>query len=506
MTITGKFFLLPCKVLSSSMESFINNVVINIPKVKSVGFARGIFKVGTTWDNSLMKHLPNTSSQTFFNTTMTESDKSLVLQSSNYTEYGVDELLILSNETELFSWTTPLTATNMSQHQMNNESLRRSSSRKTNQELDEADGKDYNRFHEQVWPNVFFPLLFLTPVFIAWCVARKKSPEKWWNVPEFTSIIVIGEGIALFIFFISILSGVYHDQCVAGNGALTVHIDAIRLVSQATDSSWFDSSDEVQIFMGSGVTPDAPMCKYAPENREDFYSMSEGQRHVVEHVKMNSFYDWPIYIKLVELDSGLLGADDESEMYKISSKQLAHIRYAIHQGYIKKYKLSRVLTVKGGNIFSENKVLGLIAPLLCVSVFDVFPGIGQTVTRAIDSTRVGRAYHAVYRRLGKVDKGLAYSMIGMEMITQGCSEDCLYNALHGKKRGTTLELLKPYATQANGFRKLYDHYYSAMEVAAQVSDYLEICLNEFVGEASDARYKVPTYHSFFFLELLYFFY
>jgi hypothetical protein len=167
-------------------------------------------------------------------------------------------------------------------------------------EVSFSSGKDYNTFDEQLWPKIFFPIVSVLPLIIAV------------SMFDITRALVICVPCVSFILLVGGLSGAFQDQCVTGNGALRVHIDSIHLTSEPTDSSWFNTHDEIQVKMGSGVTTAAPICQYTMEE-DEHYSMGEGDRILPHGVEVNSFYDWPITVQLVEKDSGLTGEDDTSK-------------------------------------------------------------------------------------------------------------------------------------------------------------------------------------------------
>lgn len=454
-----------CKLLPTTVSQFGQNyrnnhtILVNQPRMRTIGITMATFKID-------------------------RANKTTVLQTSNYSEIGQNWMLNFDSDS---GFTDTVAVGSLRRSPSHHHVL--SSADSDSSDINDGDnvfGTEYNTFDDQLWPKIYFPIIaFVT---VVCCVFA------CFGVPELL-------GVALFVVIvlgvICGVSGIYQDQCVTGNGALRVHVDSIHLLTKPTDSSLFNTHDEILIVMKSGVTNDAPICQYAV-SEDKHYSMAKGDRILTKGVEVNSFYDWPIHIQLVELDSGLTGDDDKSNMYTFSSNQLAHLRYAIHHGYITKYKIIRTLTVKGGNVFTENKIMGLIAPLLCISVFDLVSGASKykavaKVQHAIDATTIGRAYSHVFDKINKVDKTVSYGMIGMDIITTGsCDYDCLFDAIYSHDRSYTLEALRPFAADISSYDTMFDYYFDTSDVLAKISEHMEICLNQFAG-AYDARYTLQMH-------------
>jgi|LakMenEpi03Aug12_release.lakeMendotaPanAssembly.Ray.scaffolds.fasta_scaffold1927747_2 hypothetical protein len=68
-----------------------------------------------------------------------------------------------------------------------------------------------------------------------------------------------------------------------------------------------------------------------------------------------------------------MGKDDGGK-YEISKDQLARFREAIDNGLVDHIDIKARITVKGGDVFTENKLLGFISKNLCVSALDFATG------------------------------------------------------------------------------------------------------------------------------------
>eukprot|EP00746_Dinoflagellata_sp_MGD_P007464 gnl/MRDRNA2_/MRDRNA2_114776_c0_seq1.p1 gnl/MRDRNA2_/MRDRNA2_114776_c0~~gnl/MRDRNA2_/MRDRNA2_114776_c0_seq1.p1 ORF type:complete len:545 (-),score=92.78 gnl/MRDRNA2_/MRDRNA2_114776_c0_seq1:270-1904(-) len=195
----------------------------------------------------------------------------------------------------------------------------------------------------------------------------------------------MGMGI-LWITAGGLVFGCYQDQCNAGNGpVMTFEIHRLQLIGPPTDA---DSEDEITIHASCG------MCSL----KTDELTMKAGQIRDISFT-INTFFNKPFEAHLVDADEGFEGADDESEKYFLTSEQLAVYRHMLYTGQVEKIDIMETVVVKGGNIFSENPLLGFISDVLCVSAVDFVlgPWLGKILKVGMPGSKV----------LGKVGGRLA---------------------------------------------------------------------------------------------------
>jgi len=124
--------------------------------------------------------------------------------------------------------------------------------------------------------------------------------------------------------------------------------------------------------------------------------------------------------------------DDLSEPYSISSKQLAVFRRQLTSGVMSHVDIDHTFLVKGGSVWTENRLLGFAAGFLCVNAVDFVLGpwtskLFKAGKLALNAKKVAKTYKGVHKayEAGKLTK----KSIGKQLLA--------YQLREGAKRSIT---------------------------------------------------------------------
>lgn len=324
------------------------------------------------------------------------------------------------------------------------------------------------------------------------------------------AVIVVAVGVTVLAIFI--------NQCLVGAGdSVHVQVDSIHLSSHPTDNVLFGwesifgkPSDEISVKIQSGF------CKASNHPEE----IKEGQTiNFGSTLSINTFFHMGFSFWLEESDSFFEGSDDYSKTITVSGDKVDRMREAFDNGLTDNVKLDYAVTVKGANIFQENKWFGFIAENLCVSALDFLAGpwTSKAVGKAIlfKSGDMARLYKTVGKQFqqGMLTKKSLFKSLLAYQIRAGAKSAVLNPVLGNmndlvkewalnqttldEKINETVTALKEGAIFAVAGQEGLDLYRDVNEELARwagymekLTDSLEFCLSEVLPPSTDALYHV----------------
>ena len=339
-------------------------------------------------------------------------------------------------------------------------------------------------------------------------------------------VCCIGTGVLILVIAL-IMSAIYVSQCVIGLGeSVHVHVDSMHLTSHPTDNVLFGwewlfgkPNDEISITISSGF------CKATIEPRD----IQENQVITFgENLTINTFFGRGFSFRLQELDSGFEGADDYSQPVYVAPHKLKAMREAFDNDVTDHIQLSYHVTVKGANIFQENKWLGFLAENLCINVLDFIAGpwtgkafaVGKAVVfKSGDIARLYKAIEVPFKA-GTLTKQtvfksvLAYQLKAGAMaavkrplkrkMTEYVKEWVLSKTTLDETVNEIDEQIDDAVTQLKEsaiyavageegvdiYRAIKEEIAEASRFLASLTDSLEFCLSEILPPSKDALYIV----------------
>ena len=314
------------------------------------------------------------------------------------------------------------------------------------------------------------------------------------------------------------LLGIYINQCLVGAGdSLHVQVDSLQLLTHPTDNVFLGweslfgkPADEISVKIYSGI------CAATNQPRD----IQEGQKiKFGDSLSINTFFSTGFSFQLEEADSGFEGANDYSETISISADKLDKMREAFDNGLMDYIKLDYGVTVKGANIFQENRWFGFLAENLCVSALDFVTGpwTSKAIGKAIlfKSGDMAKLYKTVGKHYVKGDltKGRLFKALLTYQIRAGSKAAVLNPAIRNmyelvkewalskttldEKLDETVTYLKEgavFAVSGQEGLDLYREVNNEIEKWAgymeTLTDSLEFCLSEVLPPSRDALYHI----------------
>ena len=329
-----------------------------------------------------------------------------------------------------------------------------------------------------------------------------------------------GGGVAVVLVVLAgvIVLSIWISQCHVGAGdSLHVQADSVHLLTRPTDNVLFgwDSvfgrpSDEISLKMSSGWCS----ASHRPLEIKQDQKLEYG-----DTVSINTWFRMGFKFQLEEDDSGFEGANDYSEVTEVSEAKMDLIRFAFDNGIANKFELDYTVTVKGANIFQENKWFGFLADNLCVSALDFAfgPWTRQAFGKALlfksgDMAKLYKTLRLQYQA-GTITKGSIFKSVltyqikagGKKAIINPLRQNMVDIASEWALNQTSLDEninemvtdLKEggvYAATGQRGLDLYREVNSELDklsnLLGQVTDALEFCLSEVLPPSQDARYHV----------------
>ena len=310
--------------------------------------------------------------------------------------------------------------------------------------------------------------------------------------------------------------GIWINQCIVGAGdSLHVQTDTIHLMSRPTDNVflgwewlWGKPTDEISLKLYSGI------CAATNHPKK----IEEGQKLNFD-ASINTFFGSGFAFQLEEFDSGFEGANDYSETIEVSADKLDKIREAFDNGIMNYVELDYTVTVKGANIFQENRWFGFLAENLCVSALDfVFgPWTSKVFAKAIifKSGDMAKLYNTVRKQYESktITKASVFKSVLTYQLKSGAKmavkkplqrnmaelarEWALNQTLLDEAVEETVTSLKESAVFAVSGKEGLDLYREVNAELDELANYLgrltdklEFCLSEVLPPSKDALYHV----------------
>ena len=318
-------------------------------------------------------------------------------------------------------------------------------------------------------------------------------------------IVVVGV-LALILVGITIGS-IYLNQCTFGCGdSMRVRVQSIGLLTHPTDNVLFGwewlfgrPADEIVIMLGSG---------WCNTKSDQEHSLKEGEIIRYPDVGINTFYQKGFSFRLEEKDSGLEGRDDYSKFVHVSDEKMANIRETFDNGLAEHINLDFLVTVKGQNIFQEQRWFGFLAENLCISAMDFLTGpftskLFKFGSKLIFNARdIAKLYNVVkiQYKSGQLTKKSIFKSLIIYQIREGLKDGFL-----GPIKSHLLEFIKDLALNqthleeqikaiVNGDLGTYGQLYNELDTRASfvgsLTDKLEFCLSDILPPSRDALYYV----------------
>ena len=319
--------------------------------------------------------------------------------------------------------------------------------------------------------------------------------------------VVAGVICVVVLILVGIPCGsIYLNQCVFGCGdSLHVRVTGIRLLTHPTDNVLFGwewlfgkPHDEIRIHVFSG---------WCSARTRGVQRIKEGG-YITPDVEINTYFDNGFSFRLEEQDGGLEGKNDYSKYVNVPEEKMASMREAFDNKLTEHIALDYLVTVKGRNIFQENRWFGFLAENLCINVLDFITGpwtsklfkLGKTIV--FKSREIARLYKTVkqlYKR-GELTKKSIFKALITHLIREGVKD-----GFFGSIKDHVMDSIKDWAlnqthvdeqimTIVKGDPVSYVQLNSEIDTGAGflggLTDKLEFCLSGILPPSRDALYHV----------------
>ena len=318
--------------------------------------------------------------------------------------------------------------------------------------------------------------------------------------------VTIVVGVAVLIFVGIPLGSIYLNQCIFGCGdSLHMRVGSIRLLTHPTDNVLFGwewlfgrPSDEISIVIASG------WCSARSRHAQ---KIKEGEITYPD-VEINTFFHHGLTFRLEERDGGLEGRNDYSEYVNVPDEKMTSIREAFDNGLAEYINLDYLVTVKGRNIFQENRWFGFLAENLCIDAMSFLTGpltsklfkFGKTIIfKAGDIAKLYRTVKLQYKS-GLITKKSIFKSLITYQIREGLKDGFI-----GPIKSHVKDFIKDWALNQThldeqikaiikGNPGAYVELSSEIDTRAgflgSLTDKLEFCLADILPPSRDALYHV----------------